>query len=207
MKREQEVDAELVRQLVRQAPTGFALGTVIVAAIVLVLWNAAPRSALVLWFLAIGLLSLPAFIVVWRFGRAPQPAERMKSWQRALTVAYGLAGVGWGVSAVLLYPSVATPYQFFLIFVTAGAGVRGMAALAPVWTACVAYLSGTMLPLSGELLAGGSLPSMAIGLMMLLLWGSIIGLASEVRALLVRSVTLGLQNLGLIDDLSKAKDE
>jgi len=204
---EQEVEAELVRQLVRQAPTGFALGTLIVAAILLVLWNAAPRGALLLWFLSITILSLPAFIVVWRFTRAPQPAERMNSWRQALTVAYGLAGIGWGTSAVLLYPSVATPYRFFLVFVTAGVGVRGMAALAPVWTACVAYLSGTMLPMSGELLAEGSLPSVVIGLMMLLLWGSIVALASEVRALLVSSVTLGLHNLGLIDDLSKAKDE
>ena len=94
----------------------------------------------------------------------------LKSWQRALTVAYGLAGLGWGAAAVLIYPSVATPYQFFLVFVVAGVGVRGMAALAPVWTACVAYLSGTMLPMSGELLVEGSLPSVVIGLMMLLLF-------------------------------------
>src|SRR5262249_34386811 len=38
-------------------------------------------------------------------------------------------------------------------------------------------------------------------------WASVIVLGSEVRALLVRSVKLRFENLGLIDDLSRAKDE
>ena len=123
---EQKIEAELVRQLVRQAPSGFAIGTLTVAAVVLVLWNAAPRSLLLVWLLSIGLLTLPAFIAVWRFTRDPDVAENMASWRKALAVAYGLAGAGWGIGSILLYPRVAMPYQIFLIFVLAGAGVRGM---------------------------------------------------------------------------------
>src|SRR2546426_6883380 len=61
---EQKVETELVRHLVRQARgglTGFAIGTLTVAAVVVMLWNAAPRSLLLIWLISIGLLTLPAF--------------------------------------------------------------------------------------------------------------------------------------------------
>src|SRR5213593_3334793 len=110
---EQKIEAELVKHLVRQARgglTGFAIGTVTVAAVLVVLWNAAPRSLLLIWLISIGLLSLPAFVLVWRFTDAPDAAEDIASWRRALGVAYGLAGAGWGAAAILLYPRVAMPY-------------------------------------------------------------------------------------------------
>ncbi|HYV56910.1 MAG TPA: ATP-binding protein [Candidatus Nitrosopolaris sp.] len=203
---EQAIEAELVGHLVAQAPTGFVTGTVTVLAVLLVLWNAAPRGILLLWLLVLALLSLPAFVVVWRYGRAAPRVERVASWRAALAVAYGLAGIGWGAAAILLYPRVATPDQVFLLFILGGSGVGGMAALAPVRAAYVAYLTATFFPMIGALLAGGSLSSAATGLMLLIFWAAAIVLASEIRRLLVRSLELRFENLGLIDDLSTAKD-
>jgi signal transduction histidine kinase len=200
-------EAELVRHLVRQAPTGFALGILTVAAVVVVLWNAAPRGLLLVWFASIALLTLPVFVVVWRFTHAQNGTEGMAPWRRALGVAYGLAGAGWGAAAILLYPRVAMPYQLFLLFILAGAGIRGMAALAPLRVACVAYLTTTCLPMAGVLFAEGSFSSVATGVLVVAYWGSTIALGSEVRALLVRSVKLRFENFGLIDDLSRAKDD
>src|SRR6187551_3265386 len=57
-----QIDAELVRYVVRQAPIGFAIGMVAVAAVVVVLWNAASRAALCGWVVGIGLLTLPVAI-------------------------------------------------------------------------------------------------------------------------------------------------
>src|SRR5262245_22479069 len=102
--RQHEIEAELVQQLVRQAPTGFAIGTLTVAGVSLVLWSAAPRDLLLVWLLSMGLLTLPAFFVVWRFTRTPHVAESLASWRRALTVAFGLAGTGWATAWILLYP-------------------------------------------------------------------------------------------------------
>jgi len=206
---DQKIETELVKLLVRQARgglTGFAIGTMTVAAVLVVLWNAAPRSLLLIWLISIGLLTLPAFVLVWRFTDAPDAAEDIASWRRALGVAYGLAGAGWGAAAILLYPRVAMPYQLFLLFVLGGAGVGAMAALAPVRAAFVAYLTATFLPMIGELLAGGSLSSVATGLLLLMFWAATIALASELRALLVRSMKLRFENLELIDGLSRAKD-
>src|SRR5262249_39972694 len=98
------------------------------------------------------------------------------------------------------------PYKLFLLFVLGGSGVGGMAALAPVRAAFLAYLTATFFPMIGELLAEGSLSSVATGLMLLAYWVATIVLASELRALLVGSLQLRFQNLELIDDLSKAKD-
>src|SRR5262249_57289683 len=104
---------------------------------------------------SMGLLSLPAFLVVSRLRRAPRVPGETASRRRSLAIAYGLAGVGWGMSAILLYPRVAMPFQLFLVFVLGGSGVGGMAALAPVRAGDVAYLSGALLPLVGVVLARG----------------------------------------------------
>jgi signal transduction histidine kinase len=205
--REQGIEAELVKHLVEQAPTGFVIGTLTVAAVLFVLWNAAPRPLLLAWLISIALLTVPAFVVVWRFNRAPQAAAGIARWQWALALAYGLAGVGWGAASILLYPRVATPYRLFLLFVLGGSGVGGMAALAPVRAAFVAYLCATFLPMIAQLLAEGTLSSVATGLLLLAFWAATIALASEIRALLVRSLQLRFENLDLIDDLSRARDQ
>jgi len=203
---EQEIEAELVGHLVAQAPTGFVTGTLTALAVLLVLWNAAPRGLLLLWLVALIVLSVPALVVVWRFGHAASRVERVASWRRTLALAYGLAGAGWGAAAIVLYPRVPVPDQLFLLFILGGSGIGGMAALAPVRAAYVAYLTATFFPMIGALLAGGSLSSVATGLMLLIFWAAAIVLASEIRGLLVRSLQLRFENLGLIDDLSSAKD-
>src|SRR5262245_1159777 len=204
---EQAIERELVEHLVRQTPTGFVTGILTVTAVVLVLWNAAPRSLLLVWLATIGLLSLPAVVIVWRFKRAPDTSRAIASWRRALAVGYGLAGAGWGAASFLLYPRVAMPYQLFLLFVLGGSGVGGMAALAAVRAAFVAYLTAIFLPVIGQLLAGGSVSSVATGLLLLTFWVAAIVLATDMRAQLAHSLRLRFENLELIDDLSRAKDE
>src|SRR5262245_60539173 len=204
---EQAIERELVEHLVRQTPTGFVTGILTVTAVVLVLWNAAPRSLLLVWLATIGLLSLPAVVIVWRFKRAPDTSRAIASWRRALAVGYGLAGAGWGAASFLLYPRVAMPYQLFLLFVLGGSGVGGMAALAAVRAAFVAYLTAIFLPVIGQLLAGGSVSSVATGLLLLTFWVAAIVLATDMRAQLAHSLRLRFENLELIEDLSKAKDE
>src|SRR5688572_3531233 len=200
------IRTELARYVVRQAPTGFAIGVVAVALITLVLWNAAPHGALVLWLATISVLTLPSSLIVRRFGRCPDPSERIRTWERLLTAAYGLAGMGWGAAAFLLYPRVAMPYQLFLLFIIGGSGVSGMAALAPVRSAFFAYLTATFLPMIAILVLTGTLSSVATAFLLLAFGVSTMGLASRIRDLLVRSLRLRFENLELIDDLSTAKE-
>jgi len=202
-----EIEAELAEYLVRQAPTGFVLGTLAVGAVLVVLWQAAPPSLLFAWLVSIGLLTLPAVVVVRRFTHTPDVSERIDTWRRALTIVYGLAGAGWGAAAILLYPSVAMPYQLFLLFITGAAGVSGMAALAPVRAAFIAYVTATFLPMTVLLMADGSLSSVATGFLLLAFWMTTMSLASILRALLVRSLQLRFEKVGLIADISRAKDD
>src|SRR5262249_13699608 len=154
-----------------------------------------------------GLLSLPAFLVVWRFRRAPPAPGEVASRRRALAVAYGLAGAGWGSASILLYPRVTPPFPLFLLFVLGGIGLGGMTALAPVRAAFVACVPAMFLPMIGELLAQRSLSSVATGLLLTAFWVATIALASELRALLVRSMKLRFTNVELIADLLAARDQ
>jgi signal transduction histidine kinase len=202
-----EIETELARYLVRQAPTGFLLGTFAIAAVLVVLWNAAPPRLLLAWLVAIVLLSLPSLIVVWQCRRARDFSGRIGAWRMGLVVAYGLAGAGWGAAAVLLYTSLAMPYQLFLLFIIGAAAVSGMAGLAAVRTVFAAYVTATLLPITGVLLAARSVSSVATGLLLLAFWATTLVLASMMRALFVDSLRLRFENLGLIADLSRAKDD
>jgi signal transduction histidine kinase len=204
---EEDFEGERVRHLVRQAPTGFVAGTLTVAAVVLVLWSAAPRERLLLWLGVIALLTAPAFFVVWRFTFAASRPPVVASWRRVLIVVYGLAGAGWGALPVLLYPGLEQTYRLFILFIIGSAGVGGMAALAPVRSVFVAYMMATFLPTIGVLVAAGSVSSIVMGLLLSAFGIATILLASEHRALLIRSMRLRFENLALIDDLSRARDD
>ncbi len=201
-----QIDAELVRYVVRQAPIGFAIGTVAVGVVAVVLWNAAPRAALIGWLVAIAALTLPAAVAVLRFDRTADVSDAIGWWRRSLTIAYGLAGLGWGVGAILLYPRIAPPYQTFLLCILGGGGVSGIAALAPVWTAFVAYLTATFVPLVVLLLHDGSLPTVATGLLLVAFWISTLSLASGLRALLIRSLRLQFENAANLVTLTHTRD-
>jgi signal transduction histidine kinase len=81
-----------------------------------------------------------------------------------------------------------------------------MAALAAIRAALAYYLTTTFAPMIGMLLAGGSLPSVVSGLLLLAFGMSTMALGARIRELLVRSLTLRFENVELIDDLSTAKD-
>jgi signal transduction histidine kinase len=200
------IRTELARYLVRQAPTGFAVGFLTVALVTFVLRNAVPYGALVLWVATIGVLTLPSPLIVWAFGRSPDPSARIRTWERLLTAAYGLAGAGWGAAAVILYPRVAMPYQLFLLFILGGSGVGGMAALSPIRSAFFAYLATTFVPMAVMLLAARTHSSVATGFLLLAFGIATMVLGSQIRDLLVRSLRLRFENLELIDDLSTAKE-
>jgi signal transduction histidine kinase len=200
------VETALVAYLVRQAPTGFVVGTLTVAAVVLVLWSAAPHGILLAWVATIAVLTAPAIVVVRRFRRAADPGARIAAWRNALAVGYGLAGAGWGAASLLLSPRVAMPEQLFLLFVLGGSGVGGMAALSPVRPAFLAYLTATFFPMIGMLLVGDTSSSVATGLLLLAFWAATIALAAELRSLLVDSLELRFRNVELIGDLSRARD-
>src|SRR5438046_10394428 len=57
---EPEIETELVKHLVGQAPTGFVTGTLTAAAVLLGLWNAAHRDLLMAWLSAHGRRCCPA---------------------------------------------------------------------------------------------------------------------------------------------------
>ena len=204
---DRQIEAELVQQIFRQAPTGFATGTLTVAAVLLVLWKAAPSTALLAWLAGMALFTAPAFGVVSRWRRLRQVPAEVSRWRRSLAVGYGLAGAGWGSASILLYPHVSTSFQLFLLFVLGGSGVGGMVALAPVRGAFIAYLTAIYLPMIAVLLAAATLSSVATGALLAIFWVAAMLLASELRSLLVRSLSLRFENLELIAGLSKAKDD
>jgi hypothetical protein len=95
---------------------------------------------------------------------------------------------------------LSTSFQLFLLFVLGGSGVGGMARSAPVRGAFVAYLTAIFAPMIVVLLTAATLSIVSTGLLLSVFWVAML-LASEIRAQLVRSLSLRFENLELIEGL------
>ena len=138
--RARQIEAEQVRLLYTQAPTGFVIGTLTVGVIVLVLWNAVAPHLLIAWVAFMGLVTVPAFVVVWRFRRATPTPDQIRPWRTLFILAYGSTGLGWGAIGVLLFPPDSLAYQVFVIFIIGAQAAGGMAALSSVPAVFLTYL-------------------------------------------------------------------
>src|SRR5439155_9404070 len=205
--RARQIEAEQVRLLYTQAPTGFVIGTLTVGVIVLVLWNAVAPHLLVAWVAFMGLVTVPAFVVVWRFRRATPTPDQIRPWRTLFILAYGSTGLGWGAIGVLLFPPDSLAYQVFVIFIIGVQAVGGMAALSSVPAVFLTYLVPTLLPLIVRLFLQGDQVFAAMGFMLLACGGAMLAIGRHFHTLLIESLRLRFANLDLIHSLSVAREQ
>src|SRR5258708_30286920 len=78
--RAQLVEAERVKLLATHAPTGFIIGVLTVGVMSFVLWTVVPFWLLLLWIALMGVLTLPVFVMIWRFHRVTPAPEQIRKW-------------------------------------------------------------------------------------------------------------------------------
>lgn len=204
--RAQLVEAERVKLLATHAPTGFIVGLLTVGVMSFVLWTVVPLWLLLLWITLMGVLTLPVFVMIWRFHRVTPAPEQIHTWAILFTVGYGLTGLGWGSSGVLLFPSDSLVHQLFLVFVIGGHSAGGMTALSSVPSALTAFLSTMLLPVIMRLCVLGDVVMTAMGLMLFTFGVAMFMIGRHLHAVFTEMLMLRFENVDLIRDLSSAKE-
>ena len=163
---ELELQAAQVANVYDHVPLAVAVSVVNAALLVLVLDGGATSAAEIAWLaatLAVSGIRLGAW---WAHRRDPKAAERSERWGAAITATTVLAGLLWGIGAVILWPA-AEIVQLFWVFVVGGM-CTGAAALhyAHLPTA-LGFLLPAALPVAARFAAEGTGRGLGAGAMIL----------------------------------------
>jgi two-component system, sensor histidine kinase and response regulator len=202
--RDRRTQADLVRLLYDQAPSGLAITSVNGFLVALgVSWVASPAAAWS-WYAGLILVLAARTLLVVRYRRFPD-AFQAEVWSRRFSLGAVATGLAWGLSPMLL-PDDQLAYQVFLGFVIAGMVAGAVTSLSPNLWCYRAYLLAALVPfglrlaLFDDRLAHAFL--LTVSLFGLFMWKN----ARNYRDTLRRSLELGHANLDLVEDLTRERD-
>jgi signal transduction histidine kinase/CheY-like chemotaxis protein len=128
--RQLQVRAAETRLLYENANTGSAVTIVIASLLAYALWDLVPRVVISAWLLWVVLVSASRFVLAYRYQQAnPDDAENRR-WNAAFVVGVALAAAGWGVGAIVLYPSGRPMIEILVVFAVGGMMLGGASLLA-----------------------------------------------------------------------------
>jgi signal transduction histidine kinase len=148
-----------------------------------------------------------ARFIQWRAFNRINPAPRdMQPWRWMGIGGSALAGLIWGVGAVVLYVPNGLAYQLFLVMGLVGMGAGCVYASASVMPSFFAYFYPSMLLPAVLFLREHDSLHVITGVLMLVYLSLMTPFALRVYRLIDESIKLRFENLGLIGELRNQKD-
>ncbi|MEW6543393.1 MAG: PAS domain S-box protein [Nitrospirota bacterium] len=203
----QALRAEQIRLLYLNAP--FGLIAIVVNSLILTViqWPVVTTTALLGWLAYTLALASGRFLLVRRFRRRQPAPSAMSRWGRLFVAGAALSGLGWGSTALFLFPEHSIAHQVFLSFVLAGMTAGAVTTLSPVREAFLSFAIPTLVPLALRFLAQGDPLGYAMGGMVALFTVIMAFVARKMHDTLATSLTLRFANEGLIADLTRQVEE
>src|SRR5436309_11197288 len=175
--RARQIEAEQVRLLYTQAPTG-CVATVLNAGIVtFVLWKVVAHPLLIAWLALLIAIILSLFVLLWMYHRATPTADRSRLWHTLFVIGAGSGGTVGGAAGILLFPYESLVHQVFLVFVLGGMAAGAVAVLSPVMAAFLAAFIPTLFPITVQLFLQGDAVHVPMGLLLLSFAGVLLSMA------------------------------
>ncbi len=204
-RRTQRVLAAQVRLLYGNRDIGAAV-TVVAAAILAQLeWSAVPHAPIVAWCVYMGLVSAARFELARRYNQTPPADSDAPRWGDAFAAGAGLAGIGWGVAAILLYPETDLSRQVYLLFILGGMMLGGSSLLAAWPAAFLVFLLpaglGPAIRLAFDGLGHGDEAHLAMGLLAALFTCAMVFTTGRLHRMIVSSLEVRFENQELVEDL------
>lgn len=200
----EDVQAELVRYLYRQAPGSMVALFIVAAILAYVLWNIVPREWLIGWLAALGAVSAVRFAQIGAFSRRAPPNAGIMRWAVVSAAGSALVGIVWA-AACLLFLDPAHPISLIAITVilmglSAGSIVNLASYLPSFWV----VVGPSMGALIGVLLWHGDAVSNTVALLAAVASIAYFVGARNVNRLLTESLNLSFENLALRREAEQA---
>jgi signal transduction histidine kinase/CheY-like chemotaxis protein len=190
--------------LYRQGLTGTIGNLLVAVATLAVLWSEVPDK----WRFA------PIFVVVLSYLERPlqlrsfrrvEPSDgELDRWRRRYFVSAAVAGVGWGIAALLLMPVLPFTHQVFLIIVEIGLAAGGLSTLGEVLSVFLAFAMPILLLTSVAMVTSFASHAETLGPLVGLYIVVLIKTSMVHGQSLENALVLSLRNAALVQDLERA---
>ncbi len=191
------------------ANANLAAGIAILAATTLAIlqWGIVPNVRVLGWWSYMVLVSVSRWALAQGYRRASPGCINASGWRAAFTLGAGLAGIGWGGAAILLYSEAHFTSQVFLVFVLGGMMLGAASLLAPRPEAFLAFLIPTgVVPAVRFFVQGDGMHS-AMGLLAAVFTLATLITTGRIFRTVDWSLKLQFENRDLVENLQIAKNQ
>jgi two-component system sensor histidine kinase/response regulator len=200
-----DLRSEQVALLFANAPISLLANLALPAILVGTLWAWVAHPIALAWLTCMFGLTAGRVLLLARYRRAKPAAEQADQWGRWYIFGTALAGIGWGASALLLFPTGSIAHQTFLVMTLAGVTAGAASALSARLTAFLSFAFPTLLPLTYQLIAHDDGFHHAMSVMVVLFLCLMVWTARSLHHSIALSLTLRFENSALVAYLTDEK--
>ncbi|HNL89466.1 MAG TPA: PAS domain S-box protein [Nitrospira sp.] len=188
-------------------PAALAAGLGCALALVVVDWQVLPQNWLLAWLTYHMILSTGRYLLVRSFRATKPTTSTSQRWHRAFLTGTTLAGLGWGASALILFPESSPTHQVFLAFVLAGVSAGASSTLAARFDAFLSFALPTLTPLILRFFFLNHEHALPMAICTLLFSLLMIYTASRTSNTVLETLRLKYHNAQLVDQLASQLEE
>ena len=200
------IRAEQIRLLYVNAPAGFFATVLNAVLLALTQWQVIAPSVILFWLSYMVALTVLRAVLVWQFQRCSPDAHAIGRWGTLFCIGTGLAGIGWGIAGVVLFPATSMTHQVFLTFVLGGMIAGAVGLLSARMRAFLSFACPAALPVIVSLLVQGDRLSLMMGGMAALFTSVIIFTAWKLHCIICSSLQLRFANADLVVSVTAEKE-
>jgi signal transduction histidine kinase/ActR/RegA family two-component response regulator len=156
------------------------------------------------WLVYIAAVTLARAALVYQYWRSTHTDRSAARWSRAYGIGAALAGLGWGVAGIVLYPPASIPHQVFLVFMLGGMAAGAVAVLTPRMEIFLVFFLPTLLPIIGQLVKQPGDLHLTMGGVLFIFMLALLFTARRMHYTILSSLTLRSENTGLVQYLTSA---
>jgi two-component system, cell cycle sensor histidine kinase and response regulator CckA len=169
----------------------------------LALWDAAPRTAILIWVSAmIALGVVRAFLQV-HYQKSEITHDNLIKRRNLSLAMLATSGCIWGSAGIFLFPYTSMVHQVFLIFVLGGMIAGSVGVFASLKSAFFLFSVPVLFPVIINLCRTNSKLQFSMGVMLFFYWTMMMFTSRVLNKEIVRALELRHENLDLISDLEK----
>ena len=203
----EEVEAELISSLYRRTRPLLIANFGALCLLTVSLWSSANRSHLGAWAIALACWTMLRFLLARTYLSRPRAVGEARKWAYAFAIGSGVAGCLWGGSVLLVGSLEADNAKLVTAFLMAALSAAAIGGYTNSLLAFAAFVTPALLPYGVKLIWLDGTPHLMIAVVMVF-WGWLLwSMARHLNDGFKDSIGLTLQNLRLIDRLSRAKDK
>lgn len=204
---ERAVECGQVALLYEQSPTSL-FATVLVGSLLIAgLWGQVSALALSVWLTLILALTAVRYGLLRQYRGSARAADAPTTWKRRFLAGVAANGALWGGAGTWFFIPHSLIHQVLLAFVLAGMTAGAVTTLSPLRGASPLFLLPVLVPYTIRVFVHGGqvhgIMGTLVSLFAILMWV----ISHRLYTAVEKSLRLRFENLDLIDDLSRAKEE